>query len=296
MRVEGVALPMPHWRAGALAILLLALFAGIMALAPIAQDAAYHDFADQRFLLGVPNLLDVSSNIAFVIVGALGIALCAGPRRPPRFASWTVFFVATVLTGFGSAWYHRAPNDAAIVWDRLPMALGFMALWVALVVEHVGKRVERFLLAPALAVGVMSVLWWRWSGDLRPYLWVQFAPLLCIPLMLAMFPARYTHRRFLLYGIGLYALAKVAEIEDMKIFTLSSQVVSAHAAAARVHRWLNALQAAPACCRSSSATCSNGSTSRSTVSSLPRSRTSSFRPETTRLRCSPWPPPSESRS
>ena len=207
---------------------MLALFAGVMALEPIAQSAAYHNFADQRFLLGVPNLLDVASNIAFVIVGALGIALCAGQRRPPRVASWRVFFIATVLTGFGSAYYHWAPNDATLVWDRLPMALAFMALLVALVVEHVGEGLERFLLAPALAVGAMSVLWWWWSGDLRPYLWVQFAPLLCIPLLLAMFPARYTHRRFIFYGIGLYALAKAAEIEDKDIFTLTAHVISGH--------------------------------------------------------------------
>ena len=209
-------------------VLLLALFAGVMALEPIAQSAAYHDFADQRFLLGVPNLFDVASNVAFLIVGALGIALCAGQRRPPRVASWMVFFICTALTGFGSAYYHWAPNDATLVWDRLPMALAFMALLVALVVEHVGEGLERFLLAPALATGVMSVLWWRWSGDLRPYLWVQFAPLLCIPLLLAMFPARYTHQRFIFYGLGLYALAKAAEIEDKDIFTLTAHAVSGH--------------------------------------------------------------------
>jgi hypothetical protein len=219
---------MQPWRAGALLILLLALFAGVMALEPIAQSAEYHDFADQRFLLGVPNLLDVASNVAFLIVGALGIALCAGQRRPPRVASWMAFFIATVLIGLGSAYYHWAPDDATLVWDRLPLSLAVMALFVALVAEHVGEGLERFLLAPALAVGAISVLWWQWSGDLRPYLWAQFAPLLCIPLVLAMFPARYTHRRFLLYGLGLYGLAKIAEMEDTGIFTLTAHVVSGH--------------------------------------------------------------------
>lgn len=220
--------PSPRWQAGALLILLLALFAGVMALEPIAQSAAYHDFADQRFLLGVPHLFDVASSVAFVIVGALGISLCAGQRRPPRAASWMALFIGTVLTGLGSAYYHWAPNDATLVWDRLPMALAFMALLVALGVEHVGERLERFLLTPALAIGVMSVLWWQWSGDLRPYLWVQFAPVLCIPFVLAIFPARYTHRRFMLYAIGLYSLAKAAEMNDMEIFTLTAHVVSGH--------------------------------------------------------------------
>jgi hypothetical protein len=227
-RGQEILFPMRHWRAGALALLLLALLAGVMALEPISQPASYHDLADRRLLLGVPNVLDVTSNIAFLIVGAWGIGLCAGQRRPPRVASWMVFFIATVLTSFGSVYYHWAPSDATLVWDRLPMALAFMALSVALVAEHVGEGLERFLLAPSLAVGVLSVLWWRWSGDLRPYLWVQFAPLLCIPFMLATFPARYTHRRFILYGIGLYALAKAAEIEDASIFRLTAQVVSGH--------------------------------------------------------------------
>lgn len=227
-RLQGIELPRHHGRIGALAILLLASFAGVMALEPIAQSAAYHDFADQRFLLGVPNLLDVASNIAFLVVGALGIALCASRHRPPRVASWTVFFIATVLTGVGSAYYHWAPSDATLAWDRLPMALGFMALLVALVAENVGEGLERFLLFPALAAGVTSVLWWRSIGDLRPYLWVQFAPLLCIPLVLAMFPARYTHRRFVFYGIGLYALAKATEVEDRNIFALTAHVVSGH--------------------------------------------------------------------
>ena len=217
-----------HVRAGALAVVLLALLAGVMALEPIVQDPEYHDFADRRFLLGVPNLFDVASNIAFVIVGVVGLALCAGQRRPPRAASWSVLFIGTVLTGIGSAYYHWAPNDASLVWDRLPMTLGFMALLVALVAEHAGEGLERFLLAPALAVGVMSVLWWQRTGDLRPYLWVQVAPLLCIPLLLALFPSRYTHRRFILYGLGLYGLAKIAESNDREIFALAAHAISGH--------------------------------------------------------------------
>ena len=204
------------WRVLALAVLALASLAGLALLAPIAQDPAYHLFADRRHLWGVPNLLDVASNLAFVAVGALGIGLCAG-FRPPQFHSWLVFFIATVLTGLGSAYYHLAPSDGALVWDRLPMALGFTALFVALLDEHVGG-LERLLLAPAAAVGVSSVLWWRWSGDLRFYLWVQFAPLVGILLLLALFPARYPHRRFVLHAIGLYALAKVAELADKAIF------------------------------------------------------------------------------
>lgn len=216
------------WRVRAIAALGLASLAGVMAMDRIAQDPAYHNFADTRLLWGVPNLFDVASNFAFVVVGGLGVALCSGKRRPGQVASWMAFFIAIVLTGFGSAWYHLAPNDATLVWDRLPMTLGFMALLVALVDEHVGGGLERFLLVPALAAGVMSVLWWRWSGDLRFYLWVQFAPLLIILVMVALFPARHTHRRFILYGLGLYGLAKAAELLDKTIFEVTAHVVSGH--------------------------------------------------------------------
>jgi hypothetical protein len=216
------------WRVATLVLVVLALLAGIMVFVPAAQDPAYHDFADQRALLGVPNLFDVASNLAFLIVGAYGIALCRGERRPRAAASWTTLFIGAALVSLGSAYYHWAPNDATLVWDRLPMTLGFMALFVALLAEHVSEQLDRNLLAPALIVGVASVVWWRWAGDLRFYLWVQYAPLLSIPLVLLLFPARYTHRRYLGYGLGLYVLAKLAEHADRGIFELTRHVVSGH--------------------------------------------------------------------
>jgi hypothetical protein len=217
-----------NWRVGALALMLLALFGGVMAFAPAAQDPAYHDFADRRAVLGVPNLLDVASNLPFLVVGVLGLVWCSGPRRPSLRASWRVFFAGAALVSLGSAYYHWAPSDATLAWDRLPMTLAFMALPVALLAEHIDEMIERWLLAPALALGVASVVWWQWSGDLRPYLWVQYAPLACILFVLALFPARYTHRHYLLYGFGLYALAKLAELADREIFDLTAYAVSGH--------------------------------------------------------------------
>jgi hypothetical protein len=223
-----VAFPIRHWRSGALVFLLLALLVGVLAYGPAAQNPAYHDFADQRIVLGVPNLLDVASNLPFLVVGVLGLVLCGGPRQPPLRASWSVFFFGAALVSLGSACYHWAPRDATLVWDRLPMTLGFMALFVALVAEHVDEALQRLLLLPALAVGVASVFWWQRTGDLRFYLWVQYAPLLCIPFALVLFPARYTHRRFLAYGLGLYVLAKLAEYADRDVFELTGHIISGH--------------------------------------------------------------------
>ena len=49
-------------------------------LPPIAQDPAYHNFADRRTILGVPNLLNVISNVPFVLVGVLGLCVAASRR------------------------------------------------------------------------------------------------------------------------------------------------------------------------------------------------------------------------
>ncbi len=221
-----------HWREATLVAVLLALLAGFMAGGPRAQQQAYHDFADQRLLLGVPNLLDVASNLPFLVVGVLGLALYRTRRRPPFAAplatSWAALFAGVVLVAFGSAWYHWAPGDATLLWDRLPMTLGFMALFVALLAEHVSPRLDRLLLGPALATGVASALWWHATGDLRWYYWVQFSPLVCLPLVLAMYPARYTHRLHLLYALGLYVAAKLAESADRGLFDLTGHALSGH--------------------------------------------------------------------
>jgi hypothetical protein len=103
-----------------------------------------------------------------------------------------------------------------------------MGLFAALVGEHLGMQYERPVLIPALVIGVASVFWWRYTDDLRVYVWVQGAPLLAIPFILAMFPSRYTHRIYLLYGLGFYALAKVAEYCDRETFNVTVNFISGH--------------------------------------------------------------------
>ena len=66
------------WRTS---LLLLVIAAGIIAAFvadPVPQDPAYHDFADERGFLGVPNFLDVFSNLAFAVVGIVALKLFFG--------------------------------------------------------------------------------------------------------------------------------------------------------------------------------------------------------------------------
>jgi len=224
--------PHPGWREAALALLVAAplLYLVFVHGEPIPQPPAFHLFADTRTCLGIANFANVASNVAFLAVGLAGLAWCRRHPGADAVRAWTAFFTGVALVAFGSTWYHIEPNDASLVWDRLPMTLAFMGLFVALLAEHLGQAWERRLLVPALIVGLASVLLWKATGDLRVYLWVQATPFLAIAFMLACYPGRYTHRHYLLIGAGLYALAKVAEFQDRELLELTAGAISGHTA------------------------------------------------------------------
>jgi hypothetical protein len=211
-----------------IAIMLTPLAFLMLRQGPIAQPNDYHVFADARTCLGVRNFGNVASNLLFLLVGMAGVQWCRGHPDAGARRAWMVFFAGVALVFFGSAYYHTTPNHDTLVWDRLPMTLAFMGLLIALLSEHLGATFERHWLMPALALGVASVFWWRYSGDLRLYIWVQAAPLLAIPFVLVMFRGRHTHRLYLVWALGFYALAKVAELYDREIFDLTGFALSGH--------------------------------------------------------------------
>jgi len=219
---------MRTWREGVLLLVLLAALVLILAAGPIHQDTRLHALADDRTLFGIQNFFNVTSNVAFLLVGFVGLFAGRGGRISEASRSWFVLFLGIALVCFGSAYYHWTPNNATLVWDRLPMTFAFMGFLVAVVSEHLGEHVERLLLAPALIAGIASVLWWHYTGDLRFYIWVQLSPFLAIVVLLLAYPGRYTHRAYLWYGLGLYALAKVAEGLDREIYSVTAQVLSGH--------------------------------------------------------------------
>src|SRR5262252_2860766 len=152
---------MPSTGRGALILLGglgLASAAALAAMAPIPQDQSYHAFADARPALGIPNFWNVVSNLPFVAVGAAGLALFR------KDAPATALFTGFLLTGFGSAYYHVAPDDGTLFWDRLPMTISFMALLAGALGERFGEAAGRRALWPLLALGAASLLWWRWTG------------------------------------------------------------------------------------------------------------------------------------
>ena len=213
-----------------IAVVLGALLLGLLAFGAITQPPRYHDLADQRPLYGIPHFWNLASNVPFLIVGAMGMHLLL--RRPPGASTaWAAVFGGTLLTGLGSAYYHLDPSDATLVWDRLPIGVAFMGFLVALLSEHMagnGRRLARHMLLPLVLLSIGTVYWWRVSGDLAPWVWVQLAPMLAVLLALAFLPGQYTHRRYFAYALAFYATAKLFELGDQEVMQWSGDWLSGH--------------------------------------------------------------------
>jgi len=216
------------WRYVLLIVLVFGSLGSLLTLEPIGQDVSYHDFADTRLFFGIPNCFDVVSNLPFLIVGFLGLKLCLGSELGELSQAWALFFIGVGLVSAGSAYYHWNPNNETLVWDRLPMTVGFMSLFAALLGEYIHQRVGKLLLWPLVLIGLASVLHWHWADDLRVYIWVQFIPLLIIPLLMLMFKSTYTHSWLILLALGWYVFAKVAEYYDGSILHATASIVSGH--------------------------------------------------------------------
>jgi hypothetical protein len=202
---------------------------GALCVRPVPQNPAYHQLADQRTLLGVPHFFNVASNALFLVAGLFG--LYNALRKPgARFeapwvrAPWLALAAALFATGLGSAYYHWAPADDRLFWDRLPMAVGFGAVLGVTVIERIGIDLGRRLWVPLLLAGPASLIFWRLGGDLRFYGLYQGWAILFVPLILLLFPARSTGTVHWVGALACYALAKVFEMTDAPVYRLTGAV------------------------------------------------------------------------
>ena len=217
---------------------------------PIPQPLAYHNFADHRSWLGIPNFGDVVSNVPFAVVGICGVLFLFPPHAgsfSDRRERWLylVMFAGLILTAFGSAYYHLAPGNARLVWDRIPIMIVFMALLAAVIAERVSIVAGLWLFPPLEAAGIGSVLVWRAGelqghGDLRFYAAVQVYAILIL-LLLLLVPAKYTRGSDLAIVVAFYVLAKILEESDRQVFALGHLVSGhtlKHLAAAGAGYWI----------------------------------------------------------
>ncbi|HTT09485.1 MAG TPA: hypothetical protein VMG60_01235 [Burkholderiaceae bacterium] len=209
------------------ALTMAALALALLVHGPIPQWPGYHDFADLRMLAGIPRAADVLSNVGFAVVGIVGLVVlnfrggqCA---LGAAWSGYAMFLVALVLTALGSGFYHLVPDNARLVWDRLPVALACAGLLAGVRADtHADGRAHAVAAALAVAA-IASVLWWhvtetRGQGDLRPYILIQAAPLLLVPLWQARARAPRADRLAFGAALVLYLVARAAELNDRAVF------------------------------------------------------------------------------
>lgn len=214
-------------------LLTLALIAivSLFLIPPFGQDPTYHDFADQRPLWNVPHALNVLSNLPFLVFGLWGLIYPLWPRaskpagklQPWERGAFLVIFLFVTLTGVGSMYYHAQPRNDTLYWDRLPLTVVFMAFFCLVLADRVNPRAGPWLFFPLVFLGVFSVTYWHWTeqageGDVRLYALVQFYPMLVIPLLLALFPARHYRSADLIAILAWYVLAKLLELFDKEVY------------------------------------------------------------------------------
>ena len=201
------------------------------------QNPEYHQFSDTATYLSIPNTLNVVSNLPFLVLGVFcflsmlrddsGYLIDHSNR-----VGYLVFFLGVAFVGLGSGYYHLSPDNATLVWDRLPMTLAFMALYSIVISEFISSKNGRRLLWPLLVLGISSVVYWAFTesigaGDLRFYAWVQFFPILTMPIILLMFKSGFSGAQGYWLLAGCYVLAKLFEHYDAEVHELLV-VISGH--------------------------------------------------------------------
>lgn len=218
-----------------IAFTLLSIAAAFL-LPAMPQPAAYHDFADRRSGFGIQNVLDVLSNAGFLLAGIAGLVVVLRPRTRFEFAAerwpYGLFFLGVLLTAAGSAYYHLAPDNERLFWDRLPITIALMALISAQVVDRVSVRAGLALLVPMVVAGAASATYWiaterAGAGNVVPYAVVQgYAVVILLVFALAL-PSRYTRGSDVYWVFAAYVIAKLMEHFDREVLALGN-LVSGH--------------------------------------------------------------------
>lgn len=198
----------------------------------ITQPSRYHAFADQRDLFGVPNMMDVLSNLAFAGFGLVGAwrirRLPPGAISPVQRSLADLFFAGLLMTALCSAWYHVQPQDLGLAVDRCGMAIAFAGLLGLAAATRISDRAGQWVTLAVLVCGAWSIWTWSTSANVLPWAVLQYGG---IALMLGLgslaprdgaLPVSWTT------VILVYVLAKVLEQTDAQVYQLTGDLVSGH--------------------------------------------------------------------
>jgi hypothetical protein len=226
---------------------LLALVALFGPALPAADVAIASVFADNRTWHGLPNAMDVLSNLPFLLIGCWGLyrlnridrahqqALAQFPLAPPASdppdntldCAW-LFFAGLIATAAGSAFYHLLPDAPRLAADRAGMAVAFAGLIGVAVCERVSQRAGWPAAWFVLAGGLLAVEVFHESGNVLPWAVVQFGGMALVLTLALATPMRGAVGLKLGWVIFFYVLAKGFELADAPIYEMTGHLISGH--------------------------------------------------------------------
>jgi hypothetical protein len=101
-----------------------------------------------------------------------------------------------------------------------------------LIAPYTGRKARGPILLMLLLAGASSVLYWhigaqKGDGDLRPYIFVQYYPILALLLSSFFYNKQSTSAKTLLLPLLLYCIAKYFELTDLQIYH-ATEMLSGH--------------------------------------------------------------------
>jgi hypothetical protein len=194
-------------------------------LGPVPQDTSYHLLADTRTCLGfIPRAGDVLSNLAILAAGVFGLALRSRMTvAPEERAAVNVLVAATLLTALGSAYYHWAPTNETLVWDRLPLGVILVSILALVMADRLHPLYARHGIWPLTALVAAGIALWAVSesmgkGDLILYLIVRIGAGISILALLVFGRPRHTGTRWLVLALLCELIMAAFERLDYPIF------------------------------------------------------------------------------
>lgn len=220
-----------------LLVAVLLLLAVAIFAPSVAQPVHQHAFADPRGWGRMPCALNMLSNLPFALWGAAGLGLLAWQRALVSPATRVnmaqrrlavLFFTGLLLTAAASGIYHWRPDDAGLVIDRLGMVVAFAGLLGLAAADRASPRAGVWLAVAVLLLGPLSVWTWSVTGNVLPWVVVQFGGMLLVLALACLKPLPGALAVRWSVVIMIYAAAKLFEMTDEAVYAATSQFISGH--------------------------------------------------------------------
>ncbi len=206
---------------------------GLIIHGPIPQDQNYHHFADQRPFFGIPNFLNVITNLPFFFVGLMGFGLARQIHEKELKHLFLALFAGFILVAFGSGYYHLWPKNITLVYDRLPIVIVLMSFFAFIIHDCISRKIGYKAFVILNITGITRDIYrilieQAGTGDLRWYGMAQFFPVIAIPLIMLLYKASFIEWKEVAIIFIFFGLAKLTEMFDKEVYQLLNNTISGH--------------------------------------------------------------------